>query len=224
MARAEFFFEYRLFEDGVTKRIGKGGVAVRTDDAVERYLRNAYPGRGWNRFEFTWRSTESAAFKAEERAIDDYERATGGLPPWNAIRGGSGGSSFVLCQASLTDGRACRNLAVVATAAIAACTPDRGRGGQPSSGGSSSLQVDLQPDGARDRAKGRKRRVGHAPLDLRDISLVNLGALRYLRLGQVLLEPRLGELAAKAEVFAERLELGDGLRALGTRFLLESPA
>jgi hypothetical protein len=113
MARAEYFFDYRLFKDAVTKRIGKGGVAVGSADAVRSYLRRAYPGSGWNRFEFTWRSTESAAFKAEERAIDDYERATGRLPPWNAIRGGSGGSSFVICQVSLTDGRACRNLAVV---------------------------------------------------------------------------------------------------------------
>lgn len=110
--RAEFFFSYRLLERGRTKRIGKGGVAAPNADAVDRYLADAYPGRGWDRFEHEWHSTESAAFKAEERKIDAYRLATGRLPPWNEIRGGSGGSSYVNCKDVLGDGRPCRNLAL----------------------------------------------------------------------------------------------------------------
>lgn len=110
--RAEFFFSYRLLQRGRIKRIGKGGVATRSVDDVALYLADAYPGRGWDRFDHEWHSSESAAFKAEERMIDSYARTTGSLPPWNEIRGGSGGASFVRCKDSLADGRPCRNLAL----------------------------------------------------------------------------------------------------------------
>src|SRR5690606_35729792 len=103
---------YRLLTRGRTKRIGKGGVATRHADAVTRYLEQAYPDRGWDSHQFDWHSSEAAAFKAEARKIDAFRRSTGNLPPWNAVRGGSGGSSFVRCKAALADGRACRNLAI----------------------------------------------------------------------------------------------------------------
>ncbi len=112
MALAEHFFSYRLFKERRTVRLGKGGVSARTKAALTSYLAKRYPGLGWDRAAVHWHASESAAFKAEERKIETYERLTGALPPWNMMRGGSGGSSFVGCKALMTDGRPCRNSAI----------------------------------------------------------------------------------------------------------------
>jgi hypothetical protein len=113
MARAEFFFTYVLYRKNKTKRIGKGGVTFQTDDHTRSYLEAAYPRSDWNwdAFDIEWHSNEGAAFKAERRKIDDFERATGSLPPWNVIRGGSGGAAFVGCKATLATGERCLSLA-----------------------------------------------------------------------------------------------------------------
>jgi hypothetical protein len=113
MPRAEYFFTYRLLMGERTKRIGKGGVAIKDRGAISAYLRDAYPERGWDNFKIEWHSTEAAAFKAEQRKIDSYARATGKLPPWNSVRGGAGGTSYAICKARLVAGRRCRNLAVI---------------------------------------------------------------------------------------------------------------
>lgn len=113
MAYAEHFFSYRMFSGSRLVRVGKGGVSVRTVNAVRSYLRNAYGIRGWDAFEHQWHATESAAFKGEVRKIAGYEKRTGRLPPWNDRRGGGGGQSYVACKSLLADGSPCRNLAVV---------------------------------------------------------------------------------------------------------------
>jgi hypothetical protein len=111
MGRADHFFTYRLLNHRTTKRLGKGGVSDRGPETVASYLRDAYGVRGWTHFELEWHSNEGAAFKAERRNTDTFVQATGALPPWNALRGGSGGSSFVSCKATLANGERCLSLA-----------------------------------------------------------------------------------------------------------------
>jgi len=116
----EQFFTYRLFKDGELMVIGKGKVKLPTilsearSAAIKRrvrmYLKDAY-GRGWQRGAFTTHATESAAFKKERLATDEHKRRTGALPPWNRIRGGSGGRTYQQCKAMLSSGERCMNLA-----------------------------------------------------------------------------------------------------------------
>jgi hypothetical protein len=108
----EFWFTYTLLRDGRIVRKGKGLAPSRSADAVGAYLGRRYRSRRWHSYDFRWHTTESAALKAEERAIDGYERVVGHKPPWNVHRGGGGGTRYVRCRAALVDGRSCRNLAL----------------------------------------------------------------------------------------------------------------
>lgn len=114
MALSEHFFTYRLFDGWTTMRIGKGGVRERSEDAIRAYLREAYPSDRfrWTHYGSGWHMNEGAAYKAERRQTDEFERATGELPPWNVLRGGTGGRAFEACKATLLSGDRCMNLAL----------------------------------------------------------------------------------------------------------------
>jgi len=108
----EYWFTYQLRRNGRVLRRGKGHVDIKSEDAIEAYLRQRYPPHDWgiwDEFGLHWHSTESAALKGEEYSIDSYERAMGALPPWNVQRGGGGGRAYVRCKAGLADGRRCQN-------------------------------------------------------------------------------------------------------------------
>jgi hypothetical protein len=111
-ARAKFF-TYDLRRDGKIVRRGKGSVAHRDDCLAAAYLRGRYATKRWDAAHVQWHASESAALKAEAKKIDGYQRRTGHLPPWNLRHGGGGNSRVAACRASLADGRACRNRAVV---------------------------------------------------------------------------------------------------------------
>ena len=75
------------------------------------------------------------------------------------------------------------------------------------------LHVDVER--ARERAERRRRRIRLAALDAADLGLVDARQLGELLLREAPLAPARAELAGEREVEAERLELGDGLGALG---------
>jgi hypothetical protein len=100
----ESWFTYALLSNGRIVRKGKGLARARTAASIEAYLNRRYPTGRWHSFTYQWHATESAALKAEERAIDGYERVVGEKP--------RGGTRYVRCRAAQLDGRACRNLAL----------------------------------------------------------------------------------------------------------------
>ncbi len=108
---AEHWFTYALLNSGRIVRKGKGCASARTADSIEAYLNRRYPEQ-WHSYSFRWHGTESAALKAEERAIEGYARTVGFKPPWNVQRGGGGGMRYVRCRAALSNGGGCRNLAL----------------------------------------------------------------------------------------------------------------
>jgi hypothetical protein len=108
-----FFFSYGLRRRRKTVRIGKGGVRSKDWGAVLQYLKSRYGKRPWDHWSAEMHSSESAALKAEERKIDAHEERTGTKPPWNVNAGGQGRTANVLCRATRSDGRKCRNLALV---------------------------------------------------------------------------------------------------------------
>jgi hypothetical protein len=113
MAKKGFFFSYKLRRRRKTVRIGKGQVHTKGPDAVVRYLKTRYGKRRWDGWSADMHSSESAALKAEERKIDAHELRTGAKPRWNVRKGGGGRTATVLCRALRSDGRKCRNRALV---------------------------------------------------------------------------------------------------------------
>jgi len=109
MPYVEFWFTYRLRNEGRTLRIGKGHCTRKNAEAVNSYLNKRYPQRGWNKIVFGWHLSEAAALKEETQMLNSYERRKGGLPPWNRNRGGGGGQAYVKCQAYKASGAPCRN-------------------------------------------------------------------------------------------------------------------
>ena len=100
------FFSYNLWNRGTIVRSGKGSVSRRSESAVQSYLQKRYGDRQWNRFDYEWHSSESAAFKRERQLIDKHQ------PIRNQIGGGGGGRVSARCKAIKLDGTQCKNGAV----------------------------------------------------------------------------------------------------------------
>ena len=108
----EYFFTYELFKSDRVVRKGKGHCPKKSARSVEQYLNGRYRRLPWDRFKYVWHSSESAAFKEERKIIDGYVRVKGALPPWNSVRGGGGGQTYVPCKALTAHGVRCSNLAL----------------------------------------------------------------------------------------------------------------
>lgn len=103
------FFTYQYYQNGYLQRIGKGHSSDKTEQEIARYLSRRYGKQGWDESEIRWHSTESAAYKAETKLIDEYVETYGFLPPLNQRRGGGGRHVHLKCKASKISGRRCIN-------------------------------------------------------------------------------------------------------------------
>jgi hypothetical protein len=108
----EYWFTYELLKGGQIVRKGKGHCEHKSADSAESYLKKRYRNLPWDEFIYSWHASESAAFKGERRMIDAYLWARGELPPWNDVRGGGGGQTYVTCRAITSNGKRCQNLAI----------------------------------------------------------------------------------------------------------------
>jgi len=106
------FFTYEILQAGQIVRKGKGQCAEKSTESVERYLKRRYGRLRWDQFRYFWHDSEAAAFKHETRIIDAYVRVKGQLPPWNSLRGGGGGQTYITCKALNANGKRCSNLAL----------------------------------------------------------------------------------------------------------------
>ena len=103
------FFTYQYYQNGQLLRIGKGNGSDKTEREVARYLSKRYGQNGWDESEIRWHTSESAAYKAETKLINEYVETYGFLPPLNQRRGGGGRQIYVKCKGYKVNGNSCVN-------------------------------------------------------------------------------------------------------------------